>query len=447
MRPQDCFKLMLAGGRLDDMRRSLSENSAEYLKVVRPKDIYHVVARRRWNVGALQTTLEDALLPTVGGIGQKRLLEVLQGQIFLRRFNVPLTDAVAEALGPHRIPLYLACTALSLSGYNANEAAMTTPQPFLDAVLAARSKAFQLLEAVPAFQTAEAFNSLIETLVVMRQRGYSGAPVGDAIAATAGWVEKAGTSEKPLSKFGAMKLWGLRHKRRGLKHRERQALWNTVIQPMYRRILDALPTASVQMVVTALTIAPTRDFGRIGQRLVAITGNNDEAFFGILRINVIRLAQRALVLSSPTDAAHLHRLFSHWCRMQSRLSPSQSVNALVVLTKAQRMSPITVRKVFVDVRNMVHLFKSRDVTRVLIAMARCKCVDTALLGGLIRRALVIAVSWQDNEIAPAILAMAHLHVVCLPVVAALVRRLWTFSIGIRRRDAPKVVEALAALIA
>ena len=74
-------------------------------------------------------------------------------------------------------------------------------------------------------------------------------------------------------------------------------------------------------------------------------------------------------------------------------------------------------------------------------------VDTALLDGLMVRALAIAPSWQDNDIAPAILAMAHLRVVLLPVIKALVRRLRTFPVGIQRRHAPKVVEALAALIA
>ena len=80
-------------------------------------------------------------------------------------------------------------------------------------------------------------------------------------------------------------------------------------------------------------------------------------------------------------------------------------------------------------------------------MARCQCADAALLDSLMVRALVIAPSWHDNNIAPAILAMAHLRVVCLPVVKALVRRLRTFPVGIQRRHAPKVVEALAALIA
>ena len=63
------------------------------------------------------------------------------------------------------------------------------------------------------------------------------------------------------------------------------------------------------------------------------------------------------------------------------------------------------------------------------------------------RALAIAPSWQDTDIAPAILAMSHLRVVSLSVVGALVRRLRTFPVGIQRRHAPKVVEALAALIA
>ena len=96
---------------------------------------------------------------------------------------------------------------------------------------------------------------------------------------------------------------------------------------------------------------------------------------------------------------------------------------------------------------MATLLNSRDVTRVLVAMARCHCADAALLDSLMVRALAIASSWQDNDIAPVILAMAHLRVVSLSVVGALVRRLRTFPVGIQRRHAPKVVEALAALIA
>ena len=40
IRPKDRLKLMRAGGSLDDMRRSLSERSAEYLTVAKPIDIY-----------------------------------------------------------------------------------------------------------------------------------------------------------------------------------------------------------------------------------------------------------------------------------------------------------------------------------------------------------------------------------------------------------------------
>ena len=131
--------------------------------------------------------------------------------------------------------------------------------------------------------------------------------------------------------------------------------------------------------------------------------------------------------------------------MQSKLSPSQTVSALRVLTMAPRVSPTVLRKMFVDIRNMVTSLKSRDVTRVLVAMARCHCVDTALLDGLMVRALAIAPSWRDYDIGPAILAMAHLRVVCPSVVEALVRRLRTFEVG-AQRHAPKVVEALSKLI-
>ena len=131
--------------------------------------------------------------------------------------------------------------------------------------------------------------------------------------------------------------------------------------------------------------------------------------------------------------------------MQSKLFPSQTVAALRVLTMAPRVSPTVLRKMFVDVRNMVTSLKSRDVTRVLVAMARCHCVDMALFDGLMVRALAIAPSWQDYDIGPAILAMAHLRVVCLPVIEALVRRLRTIPVG-AQRHAPKVIEALIKLI-
>ena len=131
--------------------------------------------------------------------------------------------------------------------------------------------------------------------------------------------------------------------------------------------------------------------------------------------------------------------------MRSQWSLIQSVAALRVLTLAPRFSPTVVRNMFVGVRSMVTLLNSRDVTRVLVAMARCHCVDTALLGSVMSRALAIAPSWQDNDIAPAILAVAHLRVVCRPVVESLVRRLRTFPVGIQRRHAPKVVEALLSV--
>ena len=95
---------------------------------------------------------------------------------------------------------------------------------------------------------------------------------------------------------------------------------------------------------------------------------------------------------------------------------------------------------------MVTSLNGHSVTQVLVAMARCNCVDTALLHGLMVRALAIAPSWQDKDIGPAILAMAHLRVVCLPVIEALVRRLRTFTVGVQRRRAPKVIEALVKLI-
>ena len=83
MRPKDRFKLMVAGGCLDDMRRSLSERSAEYLMVIQPFDLYHFVVQRQWNVGALQTTLEAALLPTVPRAGKKG-----QGRLSSKCYNV-----------------------------------------------------------------------------------------------------------------------------------------------------------------------------------------------------------------------------------------------------------------------------------------------------------------------------------------------------------------------
>ena len=193
-------------------------------------------------------------------------------------------------------------------------------------------------------------------------------------------------------------------------------------------------------------LAPSRDRGRIGQRLVAVTGDRAEAFKGIPAYFVSWLAQKALLLPSPIDAAHLHRHFTHWCRTRSKLSPSKTVAALRVLTTAPRVSPTVLRKVFVDVRNMVMSLNSREVTFFLVAMARCHCVDTALLDGLMVRALAIAPSWQDDDIGPAILAMAHLRVVCRPVIEALVRRLRTFPVG-AQRHAPKVIEALVKLIA
>ena len=128
------------------------------------------------------------------------------------------------------------------------------------------------------------------------------------------------------------------------------------------------------------------------------------------------------------------------------MSPTQSAAALHALTKAPRVSIPALRKVFIDVRYVVTLLRSHDVTRVLVAMARCSCVDATLLHSLMDRALAIAPSWQDYDIAPAILAMAHLRVACRPVVEALVRHLWTFEVG-KRRHAPKVVNALIALIA
>ena len=160
--------------------------------------------------------------------------------------------------------------------------------------------------------------------------------------------------------------------------------------------------------------------------------------------HVLWLALKALLLPSPIDAAHINRHFTHWCRTRSQLSPNQSAVALRALTTATRVSPTVLQKMFVDVRNMVTLLHSHRVTEVLVAMAKCHCVDTALLGSLMSRALAIAPSWQDNDIAPAILAMAHLRVVCRPVFEALVRRLRTFPVEVQRRRAPKVVEALSS---
>ena len=113
---------------------------------------------------------------------------------------------------------------------------------------------------------------------------------------------------------------------------------------------------------------------------------------------------------------------------------------------APRVSPTVLRKMFIDVRNMVTSLNSRDVTYTHVAMARCHCVDTALLDGLMVRALAIAPSWRDKDIGPAILAMSHLRVVCLPVIEALIRRLRSFPVG-AQRHAPKVIEALVKLIA
>ena len=110
------------------------------------------------------------------------------------------------------------------------------------------------------------------------------------------------------------------------------------------------------------------------------------------------------------------------------------------------MSLFVLRKLLVNVRSMTTFLNSRDLPRALVAMVRCHCVDTALPRGLMDRALAIAPSWHDVDIAPAILAMAHLRVVCLSVVEALVRRLQTFPVETKRRHAPKVVEALAKLI-
>ena len=217
---------------------------------------------------------------------------------------------------------------------------------------------------------------------------------------------------------------------------------------MYRRIIEGLSTAPVVLVVFALLLAPSRDRGRIGQRLVAITRDyrGFNVFCGVPVDNVIRLAHESIFLPSPIDTAHLHRHFTEWCRTRNRLSPSQSVAALRVLAMAPRMSPTVVRRIFVDVRNVVTFLSSRDVMRVLVAMARCKCVDTALLSSLMIRLLTIASTWKDEEIAPAIFVIAHLRVVVVPVVDALVRRLRTFSIETQRRHTPKVVKALAKLM-
>ena len=109
---------------------------------------------------------------------------MLRCQINLKRFSVPLTDALAEALGPKRIPLELACTVLTHSGYKKNEAALKHPRPFLDAVIAADLVSFRQIKS------GKAVCFLVETLVTMRHRGYPDAPVGDALAATAAWVAK-----------------------------------------------------------------------------------------------------------------------------------------------------------------------------------------------------------------------------------------------------------------
>ena len=75
------------------------------------------------------------------------------------------------------------------------------------------------------------------------------------------------------------------------------------------------------MLAVAFTLAPLRDRAHIGQRLVAITEDSAEAFYGIYAHTVLRMAQRTLLLPSPIDAAHLIRHFTHWCRMRLRLSP------------------------------------------------------------------------------------------------------------------------------
>lgn len=102
---------------------------------------------------------------------------------------------------------------------------------------------------------------------------------------------------------------------------------------------------------------------------------------------------------------------------------------------------------FIVVRNMVTSLDGFRVTQVLVAMARCQCVDLALIDSLMVHALAITPSWQDKDIAPAIFAMARLRVVSPSIVKALVRQLRTFEVGSQRRHASKVVEALVALIA
>ena len=378
-----------------------------------------------------------AVLPTLPHKSKDRLLWMLRSQVQLGRFNAPLTDAVAEALGPQRIPLDLACDVLYDSGYvNQNEAAMAHPRPYLDAVLAAESKIIEIKSVKTACR-------LVQTLVTMRRRGYHDAPVGDALAATAAVVGRMHLLFRDVEKVASLVV----HLGRRLTRTEWRTLWDTVLMPMYRRILDGLPTASVGMAAVALTLAPSRDRGRIGQRLVAITGDSADAFHGIPVIYVLRMARNAHFLPSPIDAAHLNRHFTQWCRMQSQLTPPRVVAALRVLTLSPRMSPTALRKLFVDVRNVVMSLNSRDVLTALVAMTRCQCVDLELLRLLMVRALAIAPTWHENDIAPAIFAMAHLRVVCRPVVDALVRRLWTFEVGVKRRNAPKVVKALAALIA
>ena len=125
-------------------------------------------------------TLEAASLPTVSHKSQKRLISMLKCQATLGRFNVPLTDAVAKALGPQRIPLDLACTTLTVSGYTSNEAALTHPRPYLDAVLAAGSVAIRKVTS------GRMLCRLVVTLIELRcRREHAEAPVGNALAATA----------------------------------------------------------------------------------------------------------------------------------------------------------------------------------------------------------------------------------------------------------------------